>query len=175
MAVPRKIGSVSAIVGALVLMIGTMLHPLGADPGDHLAAFTEYAADDGWVVSHLCQFVGVALMFIGLVAVHDTLREGPVAWLAYVGVLAGMAALTLTAALQAVDGIALKAMVDIWASAAEEQKQAAYFAALAVRQIEIGAASFMAILFGATFVLFGAAVDKSVVYPRWLGAIAESW
>ncbi len=74
MEVSRKISSVSAILGALVLIIGTMFHPFGADPGDHLAAFTEYAADDGWVVSHLCQFVGVALMFIGLVAVYDTLR-----------------------------------------------------------------------------------------------------
>ena len=169
MEVHRKIGSVSAILGALALITGTMLHPLGADPGDHLAAFTEYAADDGWIASHLCQFVGVALIFIGLVAVHDTLREGPVAWLSHRGVLVGTAALTIAAALQAVDGVALKAMVDHWASAAEQQKQAAFFAALAVRQIEIGAASFTAILFGATFVLFGAAVVKSVVYPRWLG------
>ena len=91
MAVPRKIGSVSAIVGALVLMTGTMFHPLGADPWDHLAAFTEYAADDGWVASHLIQFVGVALMFIGLVAVHDTLREGSVAGIAHIGVLMGTA------------------------------------------------------------------------------------
>ena len=169
MEVHRKIGSVSAILGTLVLITGTMLHPLGADPGDHLAAFTEYAADDGWIASHLCQFVGVALMFIGLVAVHDTLRDGPIAWLAHRGVLVGTAALTITAALQAVDGIALKAMVDHWASAAEEQKQAAFVAALAVRQIEIGVASFTAFLFGATFVLFGAAVVKSVIYPRWLG------
>ena len=169
MAVPRKIGSVSAIVGALVLMTGTMFHPLGADPGDHLAAFTEYATDDGWVASHLCQFVGVALMFVGLVAVHDTLREGAVAGIAHIGVLVGTAALTMAATLQAVDGIALKAMVDLWASSAEEHKQAAFFAALAVRQIEIGAASFMAILFGATVVLFGAAAVKSELYPRWLG------
>ena len=148
MAVPRIIGSVSAIVGALVLMTGTMFHPLGADPGDHLAAFTEYATDDGWVASHLCQFVGVALMFIGLVAVYDTLREGSVA---------------------GIDGNALKAMVDLWTSSVEEHKQAAFIAALAVRQIEVGAACFMANLIGATVVLFGAAAVKSELYPRWLG------
>ncbi len=169
MAVPRKIGSVSAIVGALVLMTGTMFHPLGADPGDHLAAFTEYATNDGWVASHLCQFVGVALMFIGLVAMYDTLREGSVAGIARIGVLVGTAALTMAATLQAIDGIALKAMVDLWFSSADEHKQAAFFAALAVRQIEVGAASFMAILFGATVVLFGAAAVKSEFYPRWLG------
>ena len=167
--VPRKFGSTTAIGGAVFLIVGTMLHPLGADPGDHLAAFAEYAADDGWVASHLCQFVGVALMFTVLVAVNDSLREVPDAWPARLGVYVGTAALTMTAALQAVDGIALKAMVDHWAIAADEDKQAAFLAALTVRQIEVGVASFMAILFGTTFVLFGWAIVQSDVYPRWLG------
>ena len=46
MSVPLKLGSATAITGAVVLMAATMLHPLGADPGDPVAAFTEYAADE---------------------------------------------------------------------------------------------------------------------------------
>ncbi len=68
--IPLKLGAVTAVAGAIILMVGTMLHPLGADPGDPVAAFTEYAADDLWVGSHLSQFLGVALMFVGLVVLN---------------------------------------------------------------------------------------------------------
>ncbi len=167
--IPLKLGAVTAVAGAIVLMVGTMLHPLGADPGDPVAAFTEYAADDLWVGSHLSQFLGVALMFVGLVALNDSLKDESYAWLANLGVFVGVAALATTAVLQAVDGIALKIMVDDWASASEERKESVFQAALAVRQIETGVASFMALLFGSSLVLFASAVALSTNYPTWLG------
>ncbi len=112
MPIPLRLGSVSTIAGAVILVAATVLHPLGADPGDPIAAFTEYAADHAWVVTHLGQFLGIALMFVGLVALSDSLSEEPTAWLARLGVYVGAAALGATAVLQAVDGIALKVMVD---------------------------------------------------------------
>ncbi len=81
----------------------------------------------------------------------------------------GVSALATSAVLQAVDGVALKVLVDAWASAAEEQKQSAFQAALAVRQIEVGVASFMALLFGTVFILFGIAIALSDGYLSWLG------
>ena len=148
MPIPLKLGAVTAIAGAIILMAGTMLHPLGADPGDPVAAFTEYAANDLWIGSHLSQFLGVAMMFVGLVALNDSLKGEPFACLAKLGVFVGVAALAITAVLQAVDGIALKLMVDDWVSASEGQKQSVFQATLAVRRIETGVASFMALLFG---------------------------
>ncbi len=114
---PSRFGAVSAIVGAIILLVGSTLHPLGADPGDPVAAFTEYAADDHWVFSHLGQFFGVAMMFVGLVALSDTLDGGRRVWLSRLGIYVGVAALAATAVLQAVDGVALKFMVDAWAGA----------------------------------------------------------
>ena len=169
MPIPLKLGAVSAVAGAIVLMVGTMLHPLGADPGDPVVAFAEYAADDLWIGSHLSQFLGVAMMFVGLVALNDSLKDESSAWLARLGLFVGVAALATTAVLQAVDGIALKAMVDDWVSASEEQKQSAFQAALAVRRIETGVASFMALLFGSALALFAGAVAFSTIYPTWLG------
>ena len=166
---PLKLGSVCAIAGAIVLMAGTALHPLGADPGDAAAAFAEYAVDEYWVASHLGQFLGVALMFAGLVALSDSLNHERCAWLSRLGVFVGVSALATSAVLQAVDGVALKVLVDAWASAAEEQKQSAFQAALAVRQIEVGVASFMALLFGTVFILFGIAIALSDGYLSWLG------
>lgn len=167
--VPPKIGGLSAIAGALWLSLGTWLHPLAADPGDAPAAFAEYAADPSWVATHMAQFFGVALILLGLVAARDALAEEPVAWLARLGLVLAIAALASVAALQAVDGVALKVMVDHWTSAPEDQKQSAFMAAFAVRQIELGLASFVQILFGAAMTLYGAAIARARSFPHWLG------
>lgn len=169
LSVPPRVGAVAAIAGALALLAGTALHPMDADPGDALAAFTEYAADTHWVASHLTQFLGVALMFIGLVAMRDAIRNEPAEWVARLGLVFGASAMTTAAVLQAVDGVALKVMVDGWSSAPLDQKQSAFMAAFAVRQIEIGLASFMALLSGVTAILYGVAFAWSRGFPSWLG------
>jgi Domain of unknown function (DUF4386) len=167
--VPPKIGSAAAIAGSAFLVGGTMFHPMTADPADPVAAFAEYAADRLWIASHLSQFVGVALMVVGLVTFAGTLRDRKNSWMARLGLYFAVAALAAAAVLQAVDGIALKAMVDIWAGASPEQKQASYFAALAVRQVEIGAAAYAAILFGASIFLIACADIGGNRFERWFG------
>ena len=89
--------------------------------------------------------------------------------MARLAVYFAVAALAAAAILQAVDGVALKIMVDVWANAAADQRQSSYLAAFAVRQIEIGTASSTAILFGAAVLLFAIAVVMSAKYPNWLG------
>ena len=164
-----KTGSAAAIIGALALLIATMLHPMTADLGDPVAAFTEYAADRWWIASHLGQFLGVALMFVGMYALARSLQDDPLGWLADLALLVGTAALAAAAVLQAVDGVALKIVVDHWAAAPATQKPSAFEAALAVRQIEVGIASFAALLFGTAVVLLGIVLVASALYPAWLG------
>src|ERR1700687_704840 len=69
-----RIGATCAIVGSVLLFIGTYLHPMGADPNDAVAAFTEYAADRLWVASHLTQLAGVALMVVALLFLTQQLE-----------------------------------------------------------------------------------------------------
>ncbi|MFQ5995530.1 MAG: DUF4386 family protein [Acidiferrobacterales bacterium] len=165
-------GSLAAIIGVILLLIFTFLHPLKADPGDAEAAFLEYAADPYWVTIHLGQFFGVLLMVGALVALYDTLAKERAGWLARFGVVTAVVSLAATAVLQAIDGVALKAMVDNWADATPDHKPATFQAAFAVRQIEVGMASLMAILFGITMLLYGFAIAASRIYPRWLGWVA---
>ena len=75
------------------------------------------------------------------------------------------------AALQAVDGIALKFMVDRWAMSSPPQRDLVFEAAFGVRQIEVGLASLMSIIFVLTVLAYGVALAFSS-YPRWLGWIA---
>lgn len=136
------VGAAAALLGAVLLFVSTLLHPLRSDPNDPLAAFAEYAADSLWVASHLGQFLGFATLGIALLA-----------------------------ALQAVDGVALKIMVDRWAAASGEARTLAYEAAFAVRQIEVGLASLVSLLWGFTLTVFGLAILFSTRYPAWLGGV----
>ncbi len=76
------------------------------------------------------------------------------------------------AALQAVDGVALKFMVDRWAAAPAEQQPVIFEAAFGVRQVEIGLASLISLLFGITVTVYGVAVILSSIYPSWVGFLA---
>jgi hypothetical protein len=63
-------------------------------------------------------------------------------------------------------------MVDTWAAAPAAQKELAFHAAFAVRQVEIGLASMVSLLFGLTVSLYGVALLVDRAYPRWLGGLA---
>jgi hypothetical protein len=77
----------------------------------------------------------------------------------------------VVAALQAVDGIALKVMVDRWAATTGDTRELAFQTAFAVRQIEIGLASLLSLVAGLTVTTFGVALHMSSRYPGWLGSL----
>jgi hypothetical protein len=144
---------IAAIGGAILLFVGTWLHPMRADPNVPLAAFTEYAADRNWIASHLMQLAGVALMVTSLILLSRIMAGGTAETAAFLGSCGAIASLAVAAVLQAVDGVALKAMVNAWAAAPTREKEMLFSAAFAVRQIEIGLASVTALLSGLTTVL----------------------
>ena len=154
-----------------MLFTGAYLHPMGADPNDPVVAFAEYAADRLWVASHLMELAGVAAMVAALLflAEHLEARTSSVTRIATAGAIASLA---LAAALQAVDGIALKNMVDAWAAAPASQKEGIFHAAFAVRQIEIGLASMLSLAWGLTATMYGVALLGDERYPKWFAGVA---
>jgi hypothetical protein len=167
-----RIISIAAISGALFLFAGTYLHPMNADPNVPSAAFTEYAADHHWIASHLMQLLGIALMVAALVLLSRRMAGGPADAAAILGTAGAVASLAVAAALQAVDGVALKAMVNAWALASGREKEVLFQAAFAVRQIEIGLASIASLLFGFTLSIYGIALLTDRRFPKWLGFLA---
>jgi len=166
-----RIGAVAAICGTLVLTVGTALHPMAADPADLQAAFAEYARDPYWVASHLAQFAGVALVGVGLLALTQRLLAGPAAAWGWIGALGTVASVTLAAVLQAVDGVALKVMATRWLAAGGAAEGPAFAATVAVRQIEIGLAGLLSIVFGSTLLVYGGAMLGSRAGPRTLAVL----
>ena len=161
-----------AIVGSALLFIGTYLHPMEADPNEASAAFTEYAADHLWVASHLTQLAGVVLAAAALLFLSQQVESVSGRRWSRIAAGGAIASLALTAALQAVDGIALKTMVDAWAAAPASKKEAAFYAAFAVRQVEISLASMVSLLFGLTVTFYGIALLIDHTYPKWIGGLA---
>jgi hypothetical protein len=164
-----RIGAAAALLGASFLFVSTLLHPLSADPNDASAAFAEYAASSGWVWIHLGQFVGLALVGLALVALADTIEEGRAAAWARLGLAGAAASMAVAATLQAVDGIALKVMVDRWAAAGADVRGQLFEAGFAVRQIEIGLGALLSVLSGVTLCVYGLALIVSRRYPGWIG------
>jgi hypothetical protein len=165
-------GATCALVGSVLLFIGTYLHPMEADPNEAVAAFTEYATDHLWGASHLTQLAGVALIVAALLFLARQLESAcDTGWpqIAAGGAIASLAAATT---LQAVDGIALKVMVDTWAAAPVGQKEGAFHAAFAVRQVEVGLASMLSLLLGLTVAVYGGALRADHTYPKWIGRLA---
>ncbi len=167
-----RAGATAAVAGAVVLFIGTFLHPADADPNDAVAAFTEYAADQLWVASHLMQLLGMIFIVGALIQLSRILSTGGAGLWAALGRAGAIASLGAAAATQAVDGVALKVMVDNWAAATEPEKMMIFQAAYGVRQIEIGLASMTALLFGLTVSLYGIALIVDGRLPGWLGWLA---
>jgi hypothetical protein len=168
--VEDRTGAACAFIGCVLLGIGTSMHPMHADPNNAAAAFAEYAAAQNWIIGHLLQFAGVALLLGFMLVLSRQLRAS--SGLRQLGTGGAIASLAVAAVLQAVDGIALKVMVDAWAAAPAAEKPAAFTGAFAVRQIEIGLASLLSILFGATSALFGLLLHGDGRYPRWIGGAA---
>jgi hypothetical protein len=168
----NKVNAITAIAGALLLLVGTFLHPMSADPNVPLAAFTEYAADPNWVASHLIQLFGIDFMVVALVLLSRRISGGSAEVLAILGQVGAVASLAVTATLQAVDGVALKAMVNAWSAATGREKEMIFYAAFGVRQIEIGLASMMSLLLGITVVIYGMALLIALGFPKWLGYLA---
>ncbi len=169
---PMRGASVAAFGGALLLFGGTVLHPSGADPNDAVAAFSEYANDQLWVASHLTQLLGVTLIVCALIQLSRLLASGSASGLAWIGAAGAIASLGAAAVTQAVDGIALKTMVDAWAAAAEPDKSTLFYATYGVRQIEVGLASILGLLFGLTVCVYGVALISDRSFVTWLGWLA---
>jgi hypothetical protein len=159
------------LAGVVVAILAGLLHAESHDANDHEASFTAYANSDIWTAVHLAQFVGIALVCVGLVTLSLALdvRQGTQAWTARIGALAAAAALALYAALQAVDGVALKQSANAWAAAAEPEKAARFATAEGIRWLEWGMRSYQSFLLGAALILVGIVIAARRPVSRIIG------
>ena len=162
-------------LGALAQVALGLLHPHQVQPNDSPGAFAEYAHSHSWVDVHLGQYLGTLLIAIGLIALSRSLSAYPGA-AGQLARIAGTTAIVTTAvfAIQmAVDGIALKAAIDHWASSTAVDRAAAYGVADSVRALEKGLSALFHLNNGITLLALGSAMAMSR-RPRTLGWVGAA-
>jgi Domain of unknown function (DUF4386) len=167
-----RVGGVAAIAGALLGMVGNLVHPV--TPIDDPKGVARVIADsDSWVAIHLAIVLGIVLMLGGLVAIRRSIRDGLAGALSRLGLAAAIAGATIGLVLVILDGVAARQLAQEWAAAAPGERGVALALVHANETINFALASLFNSVFAAvTFVLFGLAVVLSTVYPRWLGWVA---
>jgi Domain of unknown function (DUF4386) len=164
-----RLGGASAVLGALLGMVGNLIHPV--TPIDDPEGVARTIADSAiWLPAHLAIVVGILLMLAGLVAIHHSIRGGLAGALARFGLIAAIAGATIGMMLVILDGVAARQLAREWATAPPDQKAAALSLVHANETINFALAGLFNLVFAAaTFILFGLAVALGDVYPRWLG------
>ena len=164
-----RIGGWAAIAGALLGMVGNLIHPV--TPIDDPEGVARVIAESEiWVPVHLAIVVGILLMLGGLVAIRHSIRDGAAGALARFGLVAGIAGAAIGLVLVILDGVAAPQLAQEWAEASSRDRAVALGLVHANETINFALASLFNLVFAAaTFILFGLAVLLSRVYPRWLG------
>ena len=68
-----RLSATLLFVGELLSLVVGIFHPGREDPNNHPAVFAEYAASATWTAVHLGQFVGMAIVIAGLLALFVAL------------------------------------------------------------------------------------------------------
>lgn len=166
-----RIGAVAGIVGAVIGMIGNLIHPT-TPSGDPEGVARAIAGSDIWIADHLAIVVGLILMLGGFVAISRSIEcQGGLPYaLSRLGYGAAIVGLTVGLILVTLDGIAAKHLADEWASAPAGEKATALRLLTSEETFNFALAALFNIVFaGITFILYGLAVVWSQMYSRWMG------
>jgi hypothetical protein len=167
-----RIGGVAAIAGALLGMVGNLVHPV-TPIGDPEGVARVIADSGAWTPIHLAIVLGIVLMLGGLVAIRRSIRDGLPGALSRLGAVAAVSGATIGLVLVILDGVAARQLAQEWAAAPPEGRGVALGLVHVNETINFALASLFNIVFAAvTFILFGLAVALSGVYPRLLGWVA---
>lgn len=165
-----RIGAVSAVLGAVLAGVGNLLHPI-TPRNDQEGVARVIADSQHWTLVHVVIIVGVMLMLAGLLGIrHSMIGRGSTDALTRLGMYAATIGTTIGLILVILDGVAAKQLADQWAAAPESAATIALGLVSANETINFALGGLFNLSFAALpFILFGLAVARSTIYPRWLG------
>ena len=163
-----RMGAVLAFFSIPVLVISALFHG-GHNPANLQAVLPEYSANPNWKTVHLGQFVGFLMMIGSVVIFLDYIRVKIGTPFALLGLLTAFVAASTYAVNQAVDGVAIKYVADLYVDASPADKALTFRLAETVRHIEQGLSSLVAIELAFTLLLCGCAIVVTDIFPKGLG------
>lgn len=158
-----RLGGWALVTGALVAMVGNLIHP-ATPTGDPEGVARAISESDIWIAVHLAIVLGLVLILGGLVAlVHAIRAEGgrQGSWATLGGAFA-VAGVTIGLILVTLDGLAAKHLADAWAEVQMDERAVALGLVTAEETINFALAALFNIVFaGVTFILLGLAAVRS--------------
>src|SRR5512132_686597 len=109
-----RIGGGSAVAGALLGLVGNLIHPATAGPNDPEATARVVAESRLWIPVHLALLVAFVLMLGGLVAIHDAIGGALPGALARFGLASAVVGTAVGVVLISLDGFAAKHLAEAW-------------------------------------------------------------
>ncbi len=168
------LGGWAAIIGALLGMVGNLLHPQ-TPIGDQLGTAEAIAGSGSWTTLHLIIVLGILLMLYGLFALYRTISGALPQALAQFGMLTAVTGITIGLLLVIMDGVGARQLAEEWSQATPDQAATALLIVSGNETINFSLASLFNFIFaGVTFLLFGLAVALDSTYPKWLGWVAAA-
>ena len=182
-----RLAATLLLAGQILFIVVTQFHT-GGDANDHPSIFAKYAASGNWKGVHALQFLAVAIIVAGLIAMYSALesRAEGTAWAARIGAMLAALSLELYGLLQAVDGIGNKEVDHAYVTAPTADKSARFAIAESMRWLEWGMSSYHAYTMGLGLIAFAVAVwiIRSSALPRAIASliglsgvayVAEGW
>lgn len=168
-----RLASALVFGGELLFIAAGIFHPDRVPANQHPEVFVEYANSAYWGAVHMGQFAGMAVLLAGVVALVFALagKSGLPGGLGRFAAISAVITVALTAVLQAVDGVALKAAADAWLAAPAAEQPGRLAATEAVRWLEWGMRSYQRSMLGVTLILVAAQIVLSVRIPRPIGYV----
>jgi hypothetical protein len=142
-------------------------------PNNDIAEFTAIAAGGGWTAVHLAQFLAMAILTAGVLALYYALNitTGMPMFVNRLAAAAAVVSVALAGVVYAVDGIALKQASDAWVRAPAAEKAARFASAEVIRWLEWGSRSYESIMLGLTLGLFAIAIVWTARIPQPIGYV----
>jgi hypothetical protein len=161
-------GSTAGIVGALLGLVGNLLHP-ATPTGDPEGVAHAIADSQLWVPDHLAIVLGLILMLGGLVAIARSIHGGLPGALARLGSVAAVAGVTVGLILVTSTAWPPSSSPRPGQPRHRRNKRPRCGWSWPRRPSTSPWRPVQHLFAGVTFILYGLAVAWSQLYPRWLG------
>jgi hypothetical protein len=166
-----RIGAGAAVLGALLALVGNLVHPRAGDDPD-FEVYRRFADSTRLRVADLVLIVAMILLAAGVVAIARALDGTGGDALSQYGRLFGAVGATIAIADFGVESFAYRTQVDAFAQAGKADLHGSFWAANAVDHLDSGLFLTWTLLFlGIAPLLLGIAAMRADRWPSWIGVL----
>jgi hypothetical protein len=164
-----KLGAAGAILGAVITQASGIMHPVEtSDLFNASLHVPEVAANNTWVYVYFGFTVGFILLFTGLIAIAESIKDEPAASWAKIALGLAGASTALSLIFFVLDGFSMKVIAVALVAAGNDPAALAASAAVdRIGRAYHGMWTFFT--WGLTPLVYGITVFKSNAYPKWIG------